>query len=228
MYEVMTDGLTHERIAAAAVHIADTDGLEGVSMRRLADALGVATMALYRHVGGKDDVLGLMLNLAYGEIDLPNGRGTWRDVLNRLAWELRALHLRHPWAGQVQSITASGFAPNVVLVNECALAALDGLGMDAGSLMTAFATLMAFVEGMTADQAAMRSYLRRRGFESEADFMQAYPDSFAPYVRWIYSQADRYPTVIRLMSSGYSEDYERTFEAGLDCVLDGLAVRFKL
>jgi AcrR family transcriptional regulator len=226
--EQRASGLNHERIAEAAVRIADEDGLEGLSMRRLGDALGAATMALYRHVGSKEDVLGLMLNLVYGEIDLPSGEAGWREVMSRLAWELRTLHLRHPWAGQVQSITASGFAPNVLLVNECALSALDGLGMDAESMMTAFATVMAFVEGMAAEQISMRNYLRRHGFKSEEDFLQAYQDSFAPYVRWIYSRADRYPTVIRLMASGYTEDYERSFGTGLDCVLDGLAVRFKL
>ncbi|MFC5183711.1 TetR/AcrR family transcriptional regulator [Actinomadura harenae] len=224
--ESQQSGLSHDRIGRAAARIADADGLEAVSMRRIGEELGAATMALYRYVDSKDDVLGLMLNLAYGEIEVPPELEGWRAILRALARELRGMHLRHAWAGQVQAITASGFAPNVLAVNEIGLAALDGLGLPPEAMMTALATLTAYVEGMVAEQVSMRLYLRRQGFESEDDFHQAYPDAFAPYVQWIFGQADRYPTVIRLMTSGYTEDYERSFADGLESVLDGLASRY--
>lgn len=226
--ESQQSGLNHDRIAQAAMQIADADGLEMFSMRRLGEELGVATMALYRYVSSKEDVLGLMLNRAFGEINVPKELQGWRPVLRALAGELRGLHLRHPWAGQVQAITASGFAPNVLAVSETGLAALDGLGLPPESMMTALATMTAYVEGMVAEQVSMRLFLRRQGFDSEEDFRQAYPDTFAPYVQWIMSQTDQYPTLIRLMGSGYSEDYERNFGDGLECVLDGLAYRFKI
>jgi AcrR family transcriptional regulator len=226
--EAQPSGLTHDRIAEAAVRIADAHGLEAVSMRRLGEELGAATMAFYRYVKGKDDVLGLMLNLAYAEVEVAADLTGWRAILSALAWELRDMHLRHPWAGQVQALTATGFAPNVLAVNEIGLKALDGLDLDPESLMTAFATVMAFVEGMVAEQVSMRLYLRRRGFDSEEDFNRAYPESFAPYVQWILARADRYPTVVKLMTNGYTEDYGRSFDAGLNCVLDGLAVRFRI
>lgn len=221
--------LTYEQITSTAITIADATGLEAVSMRRLAEQLGVSGMALYRYVTVKDDLLGLMLNAVYAEVDVTEidrrGRSGWRDAARSLADQLRAMHLRHPWASQIQGITAAGFSPNALAVNEAAFAALDGLGLDVGTMVAAFATIMAFVEGMVAEQVAMRLYLNRRGFKSEEDLAAAFPDAFAPYIRWIFGRADRYPNVLRLMTSGYREDYDQNFHFGLDCVLDGIAAR---
>src|SRR5690349_21612984 len=88
--------LSTHRIAAAAVGIADADGLDAITMRRLAAELGVAPMAAYRHVSGKEDVLELMVDRVYGEVDIPDGAG-WRDTVRAFATGIRALVSRHPW-----------------------------------------------------------------------------------------------------------------------------------
>src|SRR4051795_5156750 len=87
--------LTHDQIARAAVEIADAEGLTAVSMRHLAERLGIATMGLYRYVTGKDEVYELMLDAVATEIELPDAE--WRAVAESYARQLRALGLRHPW-----------------------------------------------------------------------------------------------------------------------------------
>src|SRR5919206_5031328 len=86
--------LTHDQIARAGVEIADEQGLDAVSMRRLAERLGVATMALYRYVASKDDVLELMIDAVSAEIELPRD-AEWRDLAQSFAHQLRAVGLRH-------------------------------------------------------------------------------------------------------------------------------------
>src|SRR3569833_1197203 len=90
--------LTHSQLAHAAVEIAAPDGLSAVSMRHLAERLGIATMGLYRYVTGKDELYELMLDAVAAEITLPGGG--WREVADAYARQFRALSLRHPWTVQ--------------------------------------------------------------------------------------------------------------------------------
>ncbi len=76
--------LTPQRIARTAVGVADAEGLDAVTMRRLATELGVAPMAAYRYVTGKDELLELMVDFVYGELDLPDGTDGWRTTMRTL------------------------------------------------------------------------------------------------------------------------------------------------
>src|SRR5580658_2476952 len=91
--------LSLERIVAAAVRVADADGLDAVSMGRVAAELGAAAMSLYRHVSAKEELLSLMVDAAWGDSPDPlaDGEG-WRSGLCRWAWAMRASIKRHPWA----------------------------------------------------------------------------------------------------------------------------------
>lgn len=105
--------LSPQRIATAAVAIADAEGLEAVTMRRLAAELSVAPMAPYRHVSGKDDLLELMVDHVYTGLTLPEGLD-WRDNLRTLAMRTRELMLGHRWLAQLPpqarlSLTPSGW-----------------------------------------------------------------------------------------------------------------------
>src|SRR5215813_7601732 len=107
-------GLSLERIVAAAVQVADAEGLAAVSMSRVAAELGTAPMSLYRYVAAKDELLALMFDAAYGPS--PTGTGDdagWRAGLSRWAWTMRAAMQRHPW---VLHIPISGLStlPNEV------------------------------------------------------------------------------------------------------------------
>ncbi len=212
--------LTHDRIAEAAIEIADAQGLDAVSMRRLAERLGVATMALYRYVAGKSDVFELMLDTIYRRIELP-AEGGWREISRAFAEQSRGVGLAHPWLIHIYARTPNVLTPNMVTLLERALVSLDGLGLDVDSMMAVFGTINAFVRGVTAAEVAQRELALREGWTSDDDMRMAY----FPYVRRLM-ESGRYPTVTRYIIEGSNEDdAEWSFEFGLECVLDGLAAR---
>ena len=93
--------LTRQRVLRAAVSLADRDGLESVSMRRLAQELGIEAMSLYTHVRSKDDLLGGMVDVVIGQIPADGTRGGWRQSLRRTIMAARSVLLRHPWAPRI-------------------------------------------------------------------------------------------------------------------------------
>ncbi|GAA4623231.1 TetR/AcrR family transcriptional regulator C-terminal domain-containing protein [Actinoallomurus vinaceus] len=212
--------LTHDQIARAGVEIADEQGLDAVSMRRLAERLGVATMALYRYVASKDDVLELMIDAVAAEIEIPRDTG-WRELARGFAGELRAVGLRHHWLTAALSRTPHVLTPNLVERVEDMLRSLDGLGLDVDTMMAVFGTVNAFVRGATADEVLQREAMRKRGWASEEEARIAH----LPYVRWLIGTG-RYPTLTRYVIEGSNEDDSQwQFEFGLECVLDGIAAR---
>src|SRR5579859_4631175 len=90
--------LTRERVLRAAVALADTGGIEALTMRRLGQDLGVEAMSLYNHIANKDELLDEMIDLVFGEIELPTGGGDWRAAQRRRAVSAHQALLRHPWA----------------------------------------------------------------------------------------------------------------------------------
>jgi AcrR family transcriptional regulator len=101
--------LTRQRVVAAAVELADRDGTEAISMRRLAQELGVEPMSLYTHVRNKDDLFDGMADAVIGEIPLSGGTAGWKTALRQMALAAREVMLRHSWAPRVvESRTAAG------------------------------------------------------------------------------------------------------------------------
>jgi AcrR family transcriptional regulator len=212
--------LTHEQIAEAAIEIADAEGLDAVSMRRLADRLGVATMALYRYVAEKNDVFELMVDLVHAEVALDTETG-WRALARAYAVQTRVLVLRHPWVIELLARTPVALTPRLVGLAEKALVSVDGLGLDVDSMMAIFATVTAYVRGATSGEVAEREAARRQGWVSDDDVRLAY----LPYVRWLI-ESGRYPTLTRYIIEGSNEDdAEWRFDFGLECVLEGIAAR---
>src|SRR4051794_40712215 len=89
--------LTRERVLRAAVDLADQDGIDVVTMRRLGQQLGVEAMSLYNHVADKDDLLTGMVDLVVGEIALPSPGAEWKSAIRAWASGARSMLLRHPW-----------------------------------------------------------------------------------------------------------------------------------
>ena len=120
-------GLSLPRIVDAAVRVADAEGLDAVSMGRVAAELGAAPMSLYRHVSAKEELLGLMVDAAWGDSPGPLAPGEgWRSGLSRWAWALRAAR-RHPWAVRIP-ISGLPIMPREVAWFEDALACLRAPG----------------------------------------------------------------------------------------------------
>src|SRR3954453_10140535 len=90
--------LSRERVLRAAVALADSGGLEALTMRRLGEDLGVEAMSLYKHVANKDDLLDGMVDLVFAEIELPAPGAEWRTAMRERAVSARAALLAHPWA----------------------------------------------------------------------------------------------------------------------------------
>jgi AcrR family transcriptional regulator len=219
-------GLTVEAIAAAAVAIADEGGLDALSMRRMAERLGVGTMSLYTYVPGKAELIDAMLDLVYGE---PEGAVThpdgWRAALEahaRTDWEL---YLRHPWVVHATSLRAV-LGPNELDRYERALQRVDGIGLT-GREMAAVASLVGgYVAGVARQVADIRAAPERTGLTD--DEWWAARGSILDEI-W---DAERWPVATRVSTedgfdgegpASYLENEALTdFEFGLQRVLDGI------
>jgi AcrR family transcriptional regulator len=215
--------LSPQQIAATAVKIADAEGLDAVTMRRIATDLGVAPMAAYRYVNGKDDVINLMIDLAYAESEAPVGED-WRAVLRALAFGTRDLIARHPWLTQLSgSHAAFLLTPNRMTTADRALAALELPGVDADLRMAIFRSLNSYVLGAATSGVALRQAMAGHGWTSGREMR----DGLAPEMTYLLGTR-RYPAFQRYISEGRrKDDWEWQFELGLDCMLDGIAARIQ-
>ncbi|MFF0390990.1 TetR/AcrR family transcriptional regulator [Kitasatospora sp. NPDC004615] len=132
-------------IARAAVDLADREGLDAVTMRRIAAELGAGTMSLYNYVPKKEHLFDLMVDVLAGEYDLPeHPTGDWRTDLTLLAHQLRTVLTRHTWATTLIA-HRPGLGPNGLRVTEYHLAALAGTPLDGTAKMEAFSQLTGYV-----------------------------------------------------------------------------------
>jgi AcrR family transcriptional regulator len=215
--------LTRERVVRAAIEIADAEGLAALSMRGVAARLGVATMSPYRYVGGKDDLILLMADAAFGELGYPDpGPQGWRARLELAGRTLWKLYRRHPWLAQLNPLTRPLPLPNLAVHAEWAIGALDGLGLDPTTVLNLHVLAFSYVQGLAVN-------LER---EAQAESVTGLTDE-----QWMDSQAaafqgitgsGRYPAFAKLLGSfqpdGYELDFDELFELGLRPLLDGLAV----
>lgn len=142
-------GLTVPAITAAAVALADADGLAAVTMRRVAEALGTGTMSLYTHVPGKPELVELMVDHAadrvYAEGDRPDEVADWRAGVRRVAEANWSHHLRHPWTVEVTP-GRPVLGPGVCGKYETELAPFDGIGLSDVEMDLALSALLGLVE----------------------------------------------------------------------------------
>lgn len=208
-------GLSLERILRAAVDLADAEGLTAVSMRRVAERLGFTTMALYRHVPGKAELLDLMRDEVIGEQPsavADDGRG-WRAALESWARDGWALYQRHPWLVETPEGHRQVPGPNALAEFERALAAVAGAGLRPEQVVAVVTLVGGFVEG-AARQVVETARTERRTGVSTADWWGARDSLFA--------HLDRYPTLAHLYAHGAYDAPLDPFEFGLQRVLDGI------
>jgi AcrR family transcriptional regulator len=203
--------LTRARIVAAAIGVADTDGLPAVSLRRVAAELAAGPMRIYRYVEAKDELLDLMVDAAYGEIDVGPPAGDWRSGLRALAGSIQAVAVRHPWLVGLLGAHPP-YGPNGLRLTEHALSVFDGLGLDAATVTRAVSAVTAYVTGYV--QLEFLPTLPRRPAPD--------PSELAGYLQRITATGD-YPTVTRIFTELGQPDVQEAFAAGLELVLDGIA-----
>jgi AcrR family transcriptional regulator len=211
-----------ERIVATAIEVADSSGLAGLSMRRVAAELGVATMSLYRHVADKDDLLLRMMDAVFGQFPLPADLpGDWRPRLETAARMLWSMFRRHPWLAPAMSVTRPQPVPAAVPYTEWVLNALDGQGLSLAVMLTTHITLFNYVRGT-----AMNLELEAEAEAASGLTSEEWMDSQESAMRSILGTG-RFPLLRQLTAMGYDFDLDELFEFGLQRLLDGLTAMLR-
>jgi AcrR family transcriptional regulator len=213
--------LSRAHIVRTAVAIADAEGAEALTMRRIATELGSSTpMSLYRYVGNKDGLVDLVLDEVYGQVRLPAERPDgWRETLRTLAKASFAVMLAHPWFAALLH-TRPPFGPNALRRIDFGLSAFAGMDLPPGTAMSYFSLVDGLCLG-TALQIGEELKMRRRIGVTDEDKLRALAGplherslargSFPHYAAWI--------------AAGAEWDARVDFDFTLDCMLDGLAAR---
>jgi AcrR family transcriptional regulator len=211
--------LSLERIVAAAVRIADADGLDAVSMGRVAAELGAAAMSLYRHVSAKEGLLTLMVDAAWGESPDPlaDGEG-WRSGLSRWAWAMRASIRRHPWAIRIP-LDSLPILPRAVAWFEHALACMQDTPLTEARKASVIMLLSGYVRNLAATESDIAAAMQASGL-SPSQWMSAYPRMLAKL-----TDPQRFPALTAFIAAGVfdaADGPDDEFIFGLDRILDGI------
>ncbi len=217
------DTLTREQIVKAAIDLLDTEGLEGLNMRALGTRLGSAATAVYWHVGSKDNLIALAADQAWHEIALPDPTAAgWRAAATAMAAGLHAMLTRHPWLVQAfgsQVLYGTGKARH----DDHTLAIYEAAGFTGEQADQAAASVFTFVLGNALGPAATASLTRKLSRDGgNADELMR--DSVAG-AREIAAQFPRLRARLPAAAAGYGAAPGRTFEFGLQAILDGLQAR---
>jgi AcrR family transcriptional regulator len=203
--------LTRERVLAAAVALADRGGIESLSMRKLAQELGVEAMSLYHHVANKDDILDGLVDVVFGEIDLPTGEDGWRAAMRQRAISAREALRRHPWAtGLMESRPTPGAAN--LRHHDAVLGVLRGAGFSVQLAAHAYSLLDSYIYGFALQEASLPFHTPEEAAEVAQAIMAEFPAADYPHLTEI--------AVDHVLQPGY--DYGNEYLFGLDLILDGL------
>lgn len=203
--------LTRNDVLRAAVLLADDAGVASLSMRKLAEKLGVKAMSLYHHVANKDDVLDGMVDAVFDEIELPANRADWKTAMRQRAVSAREALLRHRWAvGLLDSRANPG--PATLKHHDAVIGNLREAGFSVAMAARAFSVLDSYIYGFVLQELNLP-------FET--------PDELVEVAAAILQQTspDQYPYLTEMalehvLKPGYA--YGDEFGFGLELILDGL------
>ena len=205
--------LTRQRVLRAAVALADRGGVGALSMRKLAQELGVEAMSLYHHVANKDDILDGIVDVVFGEIELPTGEAGWEAAMRRRAVSAREALRRHPWAtGLMESRRTPG--PANIRHHDAVLGVLRNAGFPVELAAHAYSLLDSYIYGFALQEASLPFHTPEETAEVAQEIMSAFPADQYPHLAEIATE--------HVLQPGY--DYGNEFLYGLDLILDGLAM----
>ncbi|NYV73980.1 TetR/AcrR family transcriptional regulator [Streptomyces sp. UH6] len=214
--------LSVDAVLDMATRIADAEGLEALTMRRVAGDLGVVPMTLYTYVPGKAELLDLMLDAAYARMPRTGTAGRpWRDRVSAVADENRALFTRHPWAATVSTVRPP-LGPGQMAKYEHELSAFDGLGLDDVTMDDCLTHLLTFVQANARTAADARAARGDAGMDD-----QEWWEANAPLLARVLDPA-AYPLASRVGTTvgethGSALDPDHAYAFGLLRVLDSFA-----
>jgi AcrR family transcriptional regulator len=203
--------LTRARVLDAALKLADAGGIDGLSMRKLGQALGVEAMALYYHFANKERVVDGIVDLVFAEIELPQAGADWKAAMRRRAISVRDALARHRWAiGLMESRTHPG--PANLRHHDAVIGCLRAAGFDMAAAATAYSLLDAYIYGFALTKMNLP-------FDTTTDIAEMAESMLEPFPAGEYPNLAAFITE-HAMKPGY--DFADEFEVGLDVILDGL------
>jgi AcrR family transcriptional regulator len=217
--------LSRERIVETAIALADAGGLEALTMRRLGDELGTSAMALYYHVPNKEDLVDAMVDVVFGQIDLPTTDVDWRTAMRRRAHSTRAALRRHRWAvGYMEGRTTPG--PANLRLHDAVLGCLRGAGFSVAATVYAYSVQDAYIYGFALQERSLPFEDAEGGAAVAASQMQDYDAREAE--RQLGELAETFPHLAEVVAGHVAEvgyDFDAAFADGLDLILDALERR---
>ena len=203
--------LTRDRVLEAALEIADAGGIGSLTIRSLAQALGVKPMSVYHHVANKEQILDGIVDLVFAEIELPSPGGDWRTEVRRRAASARRVLRRHAWAiGLLESRTSPG--PATMKHHDVNIATFRAGGFSIPMTAHAYALIDSYVYGFALQEAAL-PFDSTDVAEVAAPMMELFRDGGYPHMVELATE--------HALQPGY--DFADEFDFGLDLILDGLA-----
>lgn len=203
--------LSRDRVVAAAIALADADGIQALTMRKLGVELGVEAMSLYHHVANKGDLLDGMIDGVFGEIDLPVDGTDWRSAMRRRAISAREAMSRHRWAiGLMESRTTPGTA--TLRHHDTVLGTLRAAGFSIKMAAHAYSLLDSYIYGFALQAPSLP-------FDNPEDTVKAARLIMARFVSGQYPHLTEI-AVEHVLQPGYN--YSDEFVFGLDLILGGL------
>jgi AcrR family transcriptional regulator len=215
-------GLTIDQVVASATALADAEGLDAVTMRRLAGDLGVVPMTLYTYVPGKAELLDLMLDAAYQRMPRTATTGQpWRQRVSAIAAENRALFEAHPWAASITT-GRPPLGPGLMAKYDHELGAFDGLGLSDVQMDAALTHLLSFVQAWARAAADTRATRRDTAMDEEQWWAAS-----EPLLRQVLDPR-AYPLAARVGTAAGAAhraacDPQHAYDFGLQTILAGLA-----
>ena len=203
--------LSRDRVVHEAVELADHEGIDALSMRKLAQALGVEAMSLYHHVANKDDLLDGMVDLVFSEVEMPTAGSPWQAEIRRRCTSLREVLLRHPWAvGRLDSRRSPGMAN--LLHHDAVLGCLRAGGFTVRGSGQAFAMIDSYVYGFVVQELSLPMEPGEDTADLAVEILASAPTDALPHLAEMVKDYVGLP--------GYA--FANEFEPGLDLLLDAL------
>jgi len=203
--------LSRQRVLRAAVALADRGGVGSLSMRKLAQELGVEAMSLYHHVANKDDILDGIVDVVFSEIDLPSGDADWRAAMRQRAVSARQALRRHPWATALME-SRSTPGPANLRHHDAVLGILRNAGFSVELAAHAYSLLDAYIYGFALQETSLPFSTPEETSEVAQTIMAEFPAEELPHLTET--------AVEHVLQPGY--DYGNEYAFGLDLILDGL------
>lgn len=209
-----------DEVVQTAIALADAEGLAALSMRRVAEAMGLSAMSLYTYVPSKAELIDLMLDRVWGEIEDPPADQGWRAALCFLARQRWAIGQRHAWMLHVATHRPP-LGPNVLARLDAGLRAIDGHGLTEIEMDLILAVISDYVRG------AVRAAVEAREVEQQTGITDEQWWSINQQLLQGRAAPERFPTLARVghaLKAAYEDgmDAEQNFEFGLQRVLDGV------